>query len=136
VPPEGNVGILAGLAIAFLAGCYPFFPLGLAMPILVATFYGRMLWTAAGKFQLRLQPETFLLQWNYLGWEHRVRGRTTEIREVTRCPTNMKVNNRPVYTCGLVMERSHILFGTWLRERDKEAVIEAINDYLNRSPPP
>lgn len=63
-----------------------------------------------------------------------MRGTTTDIREAIRCRTSIKVNNRPVYACGLVMPRQNVLFGSWLRERDKQAVIEVINDYLHSQP--
>lgn len=42
VPPEGDVGMVAGLAIASLVGCCLFFPLGFAIPILVAIYQGRL----------------------------------------------------------------------------------------------
>jgi hypothetical protein len=121
---------LGGLAIAAVLGFCFLFPIGIIALIVIGITRSSLFWSVGGDFQLKLTADCYDLRWSYFGWNHYLTGKTTDIQQAAMCKTGITVNGRPVYTCGLVKPHSNILFGTWLREDERTALVDVINDYL------
>lgn len=121
---------LGGLAIAAIIGICFLFPIGIIALIVIGITRSSLFWSVGGDFQLKLTADRYDLRWSYFGWNHYLTGKTTDIQQAAMCATGITVNGRPVYTCGLVKQHSNILFGTWLREDERMALVDEINDYL------
>jgi serine/threonine protein kinase len=130
VPATYSVLQAGGVAIAVVIGMCLVFPIGIIALIVLCIVRASVFWSVGGDFQLKITADRYDLRWSYFGWNHYLTGKTADIHKVALCPTGITVNNRPVYTCGLVKDHNTILFGTWLREDERTALVEVINDYL------
>ncbi|MGB0560967.1 MAG: serine/threonine protein kinase [Spirulinaceae cyanobacterium] len=110
------------------------FPFGLIAIPIVLVVQASFLWSFAGQFQLQIDPEHFKLRWQYLGWRHTVRGATGQLQGAELGKTNIVVNRRRIMACKLVMSYRNYLFGTWLKEHEKDWVIAEIQDFLAQLP--
>ncbi|MEM8638961.1 MAG: serine/threonine-protein kinase [Cyanobacteria bacterium P01_G01_bin.54] len=130
VPPvfTGRAQTLA-FATVGLVGLFTF-PFSLvAVPVVLAV-QASFLWSFAGQFRLRIDLERFELHWQYLQWQHRVRGSTTQLQGAELGQTNLVVNRRRIMACTLRTQHRSYLFGTWLKEHEKDWVITEIQDFL------
>ncbi|WP_017304227.1 serine/threonine protein kinase [Spirulina subsalsa] len=106
------------------------FPLLIFALIPLAIIRSNLFWSAFGSFHLEINRETFHLKWEYSSWSHHVKGKTEELQRASLSNTSMTVNERPVKACALDTKNHHYLFGSWLKQDEKEILMLEINRFL------
>ncbi|MCW6036316.1 serine/threonine protein kinase [Spirulina subsalsa FACHB-351] len=99
----------------------------------LAVIRSNLFWSTFGSFHLEINPETFHLSWQYGSWSHHIKGKTEELQHASLSNTTMTVNEQPVKACALDSKNHHYLFGSWLKQDEKEILILEINRFLEET---
>lgn len=95
----------------------------------------RFLWSISGYFALRINSENCQFYWRWLGLEHTI---YRDTKKLLKAGIGQEGSSWfSAYACGLFFDyrRSPVIFGTWLKEYERDFVIAEVNDFLDNLQP-
>lgn len=119
----------------FFGGMTVNVPPALLLFILVNTLIGLglmavLIFIFAGCTFLKIDRQTFQIQWECWGCSVQIRGRTSHISRIEVSDSNMRINDRPVIHCVIWEGVRKRKFGRWLTPVEKDWLIAELQDFL------
>jgi serine/threonine protein kinase len=91
-----------------------------------------LLFIFAGRTFLKIDRQTFQIQWECCGCSVQIRGRTENISRIEVSSSNIRINNRPVIHCVIWEGVRQRRFGSWLTPVEKDWLIAELKDFLDQ----
>ncbi|NEO86494.1 MAG: serine/threonine protein kinase [Spirulina sp. SIO3F2] len=90
----------------------------------------RLLWSFFGYFALRIDPDHCQLYWTFSFLKHVIYRRTNKLIKVGIAQDNLVRISAPVCAFFSDYLQSPLIFGTWLKQHEKDFVVAEVNQFL------